>query len=318
MGAASSYVGLSRHRESVSIFTTRGADAWMMATGGAENLTEAQRKSAERSYARWGEAKPELAARHGFADYVAYVQEQQRNRPADHSADLARLARQMGRVDDRRSASQFHYDPKAEKDTGSFAGAATRATGTPQEGREGSGLADGAASRQGVPTGQQSAAAHRTGARIAAMRNPFRQAQALHRAHVRDADQLRRERLTEKKAAEQAAAVRAAQQAEARRQSQIEREQMARDVAARKAVKPATVTPDTKAAASEATKPAPKQQDATIQAAVRKAAEESTKAAPMTDDQREAAAMARAEKLAAEQAERDRGRGRFRERGRSR
>ncbi len=315
MGAASSYVGLSRHRESVSIFTTRGADAWMMATGGAENLTEAQRKSAERSYARWGEAKPELAARHGFADYVAYVQEQQRNRPADHSADLARLARQMGRVDDRRSASQFHYDPKAEKDTGSFAGAATRATGTPQEGREGSGLADGAASRQGVPTGQQSAAAHRTGARIAAIRNPFRQAQALHRAHVRDADQLRRERLAGKKAAEQAAAVRAAQQAEARRQSQLEREQMARDVAARKAVKPATVTPDTKAAATEATKPAPKQQDATIQNAVRKAAEESTKAAGPVLSRAE---QARADAAALAKDEHASGRHRFRERGRTR
>jgi hypothetical protein len=221
----------------------------------------------------------------------------------------------MGRVDDRRSASQFHYDPKAEKDTGSFAGAATRATGTPQEGREGSGLADGAASRQGVPTGQQSAAAHRTGARIAAIRNPFRQAQALHRAHVRDADQLRRERLAGKKAAEQAAAVRAAQQAEARRQSQLEREQMARDVAARKAVKPATVTPDTKAAATEATKPAPKQQDATIQNAVRKAAEESTKAAGPVLSRAE---QARADAAALAKDEHASGRHRFRERGRTR
>lgn len=314
MGAASTYVGLTRHRESPSIFTTRGADAWMMAAGGVENLTEAQHKSAERSYARWGEAKPELAARHGFADYVAYVQDQQKNRPADRSADLARLARQMGRVDDRRSASQFHYDPKAEKDTGSFAGAATRATGAAQEGRDGSGLADGAASRQSGPTARQSAAAHGLGARIAAMKNPFRQAQALHRAHVRDADRLRREQLSEKKAAEQAAAAKAAQQAEARRQSQLEREQMARDGAARKAAESVKTKPDTKAAATEATKPG--KQDKAIETAVRKAAEESTKAAAAPNMTRAQRAQTEADKMAQE--DRASGRHRFRERGRTR
>ena len=314
MGAASSYVGLSRHRERVSIFTTRGADAWMMATGGADNLTEAQRKSAERSYARWGEAKPELAARHGFADYVAYVQEQQANRPADHSADLARLARQMGRVDDRRSASQFHYDPKAEKDTGSFAGAATRATGTPQEGREGSGLADGAGSPQSGPTARQSAAAHLTGVKIAAIRNPFRQAQALHRAHVRDAEQARRAQLFAKRAADQAAAEKTAQQAEARRQSQIEREQMVRDVAARKVDETAKAKPDVKAAAAEATNSA-KQAEAN-EVAVKKAAEETTKTA--SEPRLSRAEQARADAAALAQEEQAAGRHRFRERGRTR
>nr|WP_255631046.1 AAA family ATPase [Novosphingobium sp. FKTRR1] len=300
MGAASSYVGLSRHRESVNLFTTRGADAWMMATGGVEGLTEPQHKSAEKSYARWTEAKPELAARHGFADYVSYVQDQQAKRAPDHSGDLDRLARQMGRVEERRSASQFHSDGR--KDTGSFGDAARGATGSPQDGRETPAGAMPQAGGQSGPTARSAAMARGIGARIAAIRNPFRQAQALHRAHVRDADAVRIAQLVAKRAAEERAGEHATQQAEARRQGQLERDQMARDVMERKAAgapkatETRTPAPDPKPAAQETTRPAGETTDITAD--------------------RIAKAKAAAEHEAAERPERERGR--FRDRGRTR
>lgn len=258
MGAASSYVGMSRHRESVSLFTTRGAEAWMMATGGIEGLTEAQHKSAERSYARWAEAKPQLAARHGFADYVAYVQEQQAQRPADHGADLDRLARQMGRVDDRRSASQFHQEETEDsgggRDYGSFAGAArTAAGGAHRGGRAAAGASDEVSGDIGS-TASQIAAAHGIGATISATRNPFRQAQALHRAHVRDAEARRLAALVAKRDQEQ-------RQGEARDQSELEREQIARAMTERTAASKPTPPADPKPAAAETTRPAAEKPD---------------------------------------------------------
>jgi MobA/MobL family len=52
------------------------AAPWMTATGGLNALSPAHRRSAEKSYAAWSEAKPELAKRHDLADYVSYVQDQ--------------------------------------------------------------------------------------------------------------------------------------------------------------------------------------------------------------------------------------------------
>jgi hypothetical protein len=194
MGAAASYVGLSRHRDEVALFTTRGADAWMKATGGAEGLTKEQHKSAEASYARWAEAKPELAAKHDFADYVGYVQEQWKGREPDRSADLDRMAKQMGRIDDRRSASQFHHDGAAldreqEKPKGRYAVLvrlghylAEKAAGVGGAG-EGTGQQ---ADRPTGPTGQERGEAQGVAARIGAMRDPRRQANALRAQHGAD------------------------------------------------------------------------------------------------------------------------------------
>jgi hypothetical protein len=78
-------------------------------------LGHASYESAQRSYAKWQETNPQAASRHGFADYVQYVQDQRaKNPPAaenDRAADLLILARQMARVDERRAASQFYEQP---------------------------------------------------------------------------------------------------------------------------------------------------------------------------------------------------------------
>ena len=117
--SASSYVALSRHRESVSLFASEKASPWVMAEGGVSALDEKQRASAEKSYATWKEAKPELAAKYGFADYVGYVQAQW----ADEKrlSPLDRLAQQMGRIEERRAASEFTQGarPQEEKHGGS-------------------------------------------------------------------------------------------------------------------------------------------------------------------------------------------------------
>ena len=84
----------------------------MKETGGASALGHENYESAQRSYAKWQEKNPQAAARYGFDDYVQYVQDQwAKNPPAaenDRAADLATLARQMARVDERRAASQFY------------------------------------------------------------------------------------------------------------------------------------------------------------------------------------------------------------------
>jgi ribosomal protein L21E len=103
--STSSYVALSRHRETVTLFAAEKAAPWVMAAGGVAGLDDTQRASAEKSYAAWATAKPDLAAKYGFADYVGYVQrhwaEEKRLEPID------RLSRQMGRVEERRAASEF-------------------------------------------------------------------------------------------------------------------------------------------------------------------------------------------------------------------
>ena len=103
--AATSYVAMSRHRESVAIFAAEKASPWVMAGGGLTALTEKQRAAAEQSYAAWAEAKPDLATKYDLANYVGYVQahwaEEKRLSPLD------RLAQQMGRIEERRAASGF-------------------------------------------------------------------------------------------------------------------------------------------------------------------------------------------------------------------
>jgi hypothetical protein len=94
--AAKGYVALTRHRDELALFASERGAAWMYAEGGVSGLTERQRVSVERSYSAWAEAKPERAAKHGFADYVAYVQaEALATKDTDR---LDRMARQMGRA----------------------------------------------------------------------------------------------------------------------------------------------------------------------------------------------------------------------------
>jgi Ti-type conjugative transfer relaxase TraA len=103
--AASSYVALSRHSESVKLFAAEKAEAWIMAEGGAGKLTEPQRARAEQSFTAWAEAKPDLAKKYGFENYVGYVQAQWSDQKDLHRLD--RMARQMGRSEENRAASQF-------------------------------------------------------------------------------------------------------------------------------------------------------------------------------------------------------------------
>ena len=120
--SAVSYVALTRHREKAEIFvatdtlnTHPKGEPWMKATGGASALGHETHESAQRSYAKWQETNPQAAARHGFADYVQYVQDQWAKIPPEaengHAADLRTLARQMARVDEMRAASQFYVQP---------------------------------------------------------------------------------------------------------------------------------------------------------------------------------------------------------------
>ena len=68
-------------------------------------MTEKQRAAAEQSFAAWAEAKPDLAAKYGLADYVGYVQGKWAEEKDLHRLD--RMARQMGRIEENRAASQF-------------------------------------------------------------------------------------------------------------------------------------------------------------------------------------------------------------------
>ncbi|WP_089290834.1 MULTISPECIES: MobQ family relaxase [unclassified Azospirillum] len=108
--AATSYVGATRHAETMHLFasrdTVRGTDPWMAAKGGVEGLTDAQRQQAERAFARWADARPDMAERRGLAGYVTFVQGQWTPDKA-HDHDLNQLARQMGRPEESRAAVQF-------------------------------------------------------------------------------------------------------------------------------------------------------------------------------------------------------------------
>ncbi len=103
--AASGYVALSRHSESVKLFAAEKSEPWIMAEGGAAKLTDPQRAKAELSFAAWTEAKPDLAKKYGFENYVSYVQAQWADQKDLHRLD--RMARQMGRTEENRAASQF-------------------------------------------------------------------------------------------------------------------------------------------------------------------------------------------------------------------
>lgn len=108
--AASAYVALSRHKETTALFVarevTRGAEPWMMGQGGLAALDEKRRQSAAQSYEAWAEEKPAAAARHGLAEYVAYVQDKQTERGRS-AYDMEQLTRQISRADETRAASQF-------------------------------------------------------------------------------------------------------------------------------------------------------------------------------------------------------------------
>ena len=103
--ASTGYVALSRHREDVKLFATEKPAPWIRADGGIDKLTAEQRQAAERSFAAWADAKPDLAARYGFAGYVAYVQRQAIEQGS--LSKLDRMARQMGRIEETRAASAF-------------------------------------------------------------------------------------------------------------------------------------------------------------------------------------------------------------------
>ena len=131
--AASAYVAMSRHRESVSLFVarevTRGAEPWMMKQGGLDALDEKQRDSAARSYYAWAEENPRPAAKYGLADYVAYVQEKQGERGRS-AYDMAQLARQISRTEETRAASQFVNDEQAAAKLRDKAKGRAKGTGT--------------------------------------------------------------------------------------------------------------------------------------------------------------------------------------------
>jgi Ti-type conjugative transfer relaxase TraA len=108
--AATSYVGATRHAETMHLFasrdTVRGTEPWMAAKGGVEGLTNAQRMQAEKAFERWATTRPDIAGRRGLSGYVTFVQGQWTpDKARDH--DLNQLARQMGRPEESRAAVQF-------------------------------------------------------------------------------------------------------------------------------------------------------------------------------------------------------------------
>lgn len=126
--AASAYVGLSRHRESTSLFVarevTRGREPWMMQQGGLDALDEPQRQRADNAYQAWAEENPAAAEKYGLARYVAYVQDKQAERGRSEY-DMAQLVRQISRADETRAASQF-FTGDIPPSTAAGGGGATR------------------------------------------------------------------------------------------------------------------------------------------------------------------------------------------------
>jgi hypothetical protein len=122
MRANAGYVALTRHRDSVSIVTSRvmrpDVGSWMEGEGGLAGLSPAQRASAERSFDKWRvEANPAAGKRYGLADYVAYVQAREAENRAEgqeQAQPLADMAKRWSRIEDRRAASRFEaqdYQP---------------------------------------------------------------------------------------------------------------------------------------------------------------------------------------------------------------
>jgi hypothetical protein len=132
--SAGGYVALTRQSERVTMFAAEQPSVWMMAQGGVSQLDAKQLANAENSYAAWADAKPSLAARHGFADYVGYVQVQWQDEKAMPRLD--RMAAQMGRVEEKRAAHAFEQGfvprPQETPAPASSAGQATSLSFTEQ------------------------------------------------------------------------------------------------------------------------------------------------------------------------------------------
>ncbi|TWB34329.1 ATP-dependent exoDNAse (exonuclease V) alpha subunit [Nitrospirillum pindoramense] len=108
--AATSYVGATRHAENLHLFVSRDAlpenNSWNAQQGGLGALDERQRQRAELAYKAWSETYPAWGERYDIAAYVGYVQQHWTPEKA-RAADLDQLARQMGRPEENRAASQF-------------------------------------------------------------------------------------------------------------------------------------------------------------------------------------------------------------------
>jgi Ti-type conjugative transfer relaxase TraA len=127
--SAGGYVALTRQSERVAMFAAEKPTAWMRAEGGLAALTDAQRESAEQSYAAWAEAKPRLAEKYDLANYIGYVQDQWRDQKDLDRLD--RMARQMSRVEETRAASAFEqgFAPRPQEPTEPAAPPPERARG---------------------------------------------------------------------------------------------------------------------------------------------------------------------------------------------
>jgi hypothetical protein len=111
-----------------------------MAEGGLDKLDANQLAGAKKSYAAWADAKPALAARYDFTDYVGFVQAQYAGQKDMHRLD--RMAEQMGRIEENRAAHAFEQgfaprpqEPPAQDALREAAGEATerRAAITPEQ-----------------------------------------------------------------------------------------------------------------------------------------------------------------------------------------
>jgi hypothetical protein len=82
-------------REAAKMTGHTGRESWMAQSGGLGALDDQHRASAERSYDRWAEEKPRLAAKYGLEDYVSYAQAREAERQAE--GDPAKLAQRAER-----------------------------------------------------------------------------------------------------------------------------------------------------------------------------------------------------------------------------
>jgi ATP-dependent exoDNAse (exonuclease V) alpha subunit len=86
----STFTRTDLEREAAKMTGHQVRDVWMTQTGGLDGLDERHRASAERSYERWAEEKPQLAERYGLADYVSYAQAREQERQATQDPDTLR------------------------------------------------------------------------------------------------------------------------------------------------------------------------------------------------------------------------------------
>jgi hypothetical protein len=197
---------------------------------GLEGLTEARRETAERSYAKWAAENPELGRKYDLANYVGYVQDKWDEKKS-HAVDLDQLARQMGRKEENRAASQFDRVARPADLERGFPSAAKEATQRPVERAAPVAGPSAADTREKPTTAQREVRAQQIAARLGKITNPARLAAALFKQHKRDATAPQ----IDPRAADINQQEQAARQAEARRQSQLDRE----------AVTPAAPKPET-------------------------------------------------------------------------